>query len=56
MITPKSTGEIKPGMVVTVHPMFNIAPNRQIFWGETYVVTNDGYDQMNRSTDELACL
>lgn len=56
MITPKSTGEIKAGMVVTVHPMFNIAPNRQIFWGETYVVTKDGYEPLNRCSDKLACL
>lgn len=56
MITPKSTGELKPGMVVTVHPMYNLGPNRQIFWGETYVVTEKGFDQLNRSSDELACL
>ncbi len=56
MITPVSEGELRPGMVVTTHPMFNLGPNRQIFWGETYLITDEGYEPLNRSTDELACL
>ncbi len=56
MITPVSEGEITPGMVVTTHPMFNLGVNRQIFWGETYVVTDDGYEPLNKSPDALACL
>ncbi len=56
MITPASQGELEPGMVVTTHPMFNLGPDRQIFWGETHLVTEDGHEPLNRSTDELACL
>ena len=56
MITPLSEGELEPGMVVTTHPMFNLGPNRQIFWGETYLVTDDGHEPLNTSTDELVCL
>jgi len=56
MITPLSEGDLEPGMVVTTHPMFNLGPNRQIFWGETYLVTDDGHEPLNTSTDELVCL
>ncbi|MFC1491712.1 M24 family metallopeptidase [Nitrospinota bacterium] len=56
MITPESTGNLETGMVVTVHPMYNLSPDRQIFWGETYVVTDSGYDPLNRCSDELASL
>ena len=56
MITPVSEGVLAPGMVVTTHPMFNLGADRQIFWGETYLVTDDGHEPLNRSTDELACL
>lgn len=56
MITPKSVGDLEPGMVVTVHPMYNLGPDRQIFWGETYVVTENGFDPLNCCSDELACL
>jgi len=54
MITPESTGTLQAGMVVTVHPMFQLGTDRQIFWGETYVVTPGGYDPLNRASDELA--
>ena len=56
MITPVSDGDLEPGMVVTTHPMFNLGSNRQIFWGETYLVTDGGYEPLNTSTDELVCL
>ncbi|MFP6869194.1 MAG: Xaa-Pro peptidase family protein [Nitrospinota bacterium] len=56
MITPKSTGDLEPGMVVTVHPMFNLGRDRQIFWGETYLVKENGYVPLNKCSDELACL
>ena len=56
MITPMSVGNLEPGMVVTVHPMYNLGPDRQIFWGETYVVTENGFDPLNCCSDELACL
>jgi Xaa-Pro aminopeptidase len=56
MITPKSTGTIEPGMVITVHPMYQLGPDRQIFWGESYLVTDSGFELLNRCSDELACL
>ncbi|MEK6712206.1 MAG: Xaa-Pro peptidase family protein [Nitrospinota bacterium] len=54
MITPESKGTFQAGMVVTVHPMFPLGTDRQIFWGETYVVTPGGYELLNRASDELA--
>lgn len=56
MITPASQGALEPGMVVTTHPMFNLGPDRQIFWGETYLVTDKGHEPLNTSADMLACL
>ena len=53
MITPKSTGTLKPNQIVTVHPMYQLSPNRQIFWGESYVITEDGFEPINISSDEL---
>lgn len=56
MITPKTTGTLKPGMVITVHPMYQLGPDRQIFWGESYLMTESGFEQLNKCSDELACL
>ena len=53
MITPKSTGTLKPNQIVTVHPMYQLSPNRQIFWGESYVITEDGFEPINISSDKL---
>ncbi|MFC1491068.1 M24 family metallopeptidase [Nitrospinota bacterium] len=54
--TEDTTGTLMPGMGVVVHPMFPLGPDRQLFMGETYVVTEDGYEPLNRCSDELACL
>lgn len=53
MITPESTGGFQAGMVITVHPMFQLGTDRQIFWGETYVVTGSGYELLNQAPDKL---
>jgi len=53
MITPKSTGTLKPNQIVTVHPMYQLSSNRQIFWGESYVITEDGFEPINISSDKL---
>ena len=53
MITPKSTGTLKPNQIVTVHPMYQLSSNRQIFWGESYVITENGFEPINISSDKL---
>lgn len=56
MITPKSTGTLKAGMVITMHPMFSPGPERRLFFGKRYLATGDGYEPLKRCSDELACL
>lgn len=53
MITPKSTGTLKAGMVLTLHPMFSLGPDRQLFFGESYLVTSTGHEPLNQCSDEL---
>jgi Xaa-Pro aminopeptidase len=56
MITPESTGRFAAGMVITVHPMLQLGADKQIFWGETYLVTPDGYEPLNRAPDDLVAV
>ncbi|OGL68920.1 MAG: hypothetical protein A3J27_14140 [Candidatus Tectomicrobia bacterium RIFCSPLOWO2_12_FULL_69_37] len=56
MITPKSTGALKAGMVLTLHPMFSLGKDRQLFMGESYLVTGGGYEPLNRCSDQLVSL
>jgi Xaa-Pro aminopeptidase len=56
MITPKSAGTLKAGMVLTLHPMFSLGPDRQLFFGESYLVTSTGHELLNRCSDELRSL
>lgn len=56
MITPESSGSFQAGMVITVHPMFQLGTDRQIFWGETYLVTGSGYQLLNQAPDKLVAV
>ena len=56
MITPKSTGTLEAGMVLTLHPMFTLGRDRQLFMGESYLVTNGGHEPLNRCSDELVSI
>lgn len=43
-----------PGMAVIIHPtVFTPDEKNSFFWGETYLVTDDGYERLNRASDEL---
>ncbi|MFC1491911.1 M24 family metallopeptidase [Nitrospinota bacterium] len=55
-ITEKTTQTFMPGMAITVHPMMNLGLGRQLFWGETYLVTATGYEPLNRCADKLTFL
>jgi Xaa-Pro aminopeptidase len=48
---------LEPGMAVIIHPtVFTPEGKRSFFWGETYLVTPDGFERLHRSTDELLTL
>jgi len=45
---------LEPGIAMIIHPTV-FTPDGEIsfFWGETYLVTQEGYERLNQSTDEL---
>jgi Xaa-Pro aminopeptidase len=45
---------LEPRMAVIIHPtVFTPDGKNSFFWGETYLVSSDGYERLHRSTDEL---
>jgi Xaa-Pro aminopeptidase len=45
---------LEPGMAVIIHPtVFTPDGKNRFFWGETYLVNQDGYERLNQSTDEM---
>ena len=52
-ISPESEDILQPGMVLILHPIVAGAGDTQMFVGETYVITSDGYRRLNQATDEL---
>ena len=45
---------LEPGMAVIIHPtVFTPDGKNRFFWGETYLVNANGYERLNRSTDEM---
>ena len=45
---------LEPRTAVIVHPtVFTRDGKNSFFWGETYLVSHDGYERLHRSTDEL---
>jgi Xaa-Pro aminopeptidase len=48
---------LEPAMAIIIHPtVFTPDGKRSFFWGETYLVTPDGFERLHRSTDELLTL
>jgi Xaa-Pro aminopeptidase len=48
---------LEPGMSVILHPTVSTPDNKSnFFWGETYLVTHDGYERLHRTGDELLTL
>ena len=52
-ISPESEDVLQPGMVLILHPIVGGAGDTQMFVGETYVITSEGYRRLNQATDEL---
>jgi Xaa-Pro aminopeptidase len=49
--------KLSPGTAVIVHPrLFTPDGNSSSFWGETYLVTQDGYERLNHVGDEVMTL
>ena len=45
---------LEPEMAVIIHPtVFTPDGKNSFFWGETYLVSHDGYERLHSSTDEL---
>ena len=44
----------RQGTAVIIHPtVFTPDGKNSFFWGETYLVTDDGYERLNHASDEL---
>lgn len=56
IITEDITMPAESGMLVTLHPMFDLGAGRQLFTGETYRVTEAGCEGLHRSPDEIVVL
>jgi Xaa-Pro aminopeptidase len=46
---------LTPGTAVTIHPLVSDG-KKFVTWGETYLVTQDGYERLNRVVDEVLTL
>jgi Xaa-Pro aminopeptidase len=50
----QNTRVLEPGMAVIVHPtIFTPDGKRSFFWGETYLVTKDGYERLQHTGHAL---
>ena len=53
-VSPKNEMVLTPGTSVTIHPtVFTPDDKNWSFCGETYLVTQDGYERLNRAADDL---
>ena len=53
-VSPQSTRVLETGTAVIIHPTVATPDGKNtFFWGETYLVTDDGYERLNPVTDEL---
>lgn len=53
-VTFQSEMVLNPGTAVIIHPTISTPDGKvTFFWGETYLVTQDGYERLHRSSDEL---
>lgn len=45
---------LTPGTAIILHPtVYTQDKKTSFFWGETYLITDDGYERLQKSTDEL---
>ncbi|MGD0236824.1 MAG: hypothetical protein ABSC55_20080 [Syntrophorhabdales bacterium] len=53
-ISPQNGQTLEAGTAVIIHPtVFTPDGKNSFFWGETYLVTDDGYERLNHASDEL---
>jgi|SRR5271157_1294659 len=53
-VSPQNTRVLEPGTAVIIHPTVGTPDGKNtFFWGETYLVTDGGYERLNPVTDEL---
>jgi Xaa-Pro dipeptidase len=53
-VSPRNDMVLTPGTSVTIHPtIFTKDEKNWSFCGETYLVTQDGYERLNKAGDEL---
>ncbi len=53
-VTGQNEMVLEPGTAIIIHPtVFTPDEKYSFFWGETYLVKQDGYERLHRSTDDL---
>jgi len=53
-VSPQNSQVLTAGTAVIIHPtVFTPDGKNSFFWGETYLVTDDGYERINHASDEL---
>jgi Xaa-Pro dipeptidase len=53
-VSPQNSQPLETGTAVIIHPTaFTPDGKSSFFWGETYLVTDDGYERLNHASDEL---
>ena len=53
-VSSQNTQALEPGMAVIIHPtVFTPDGKNSFFWGETYLVTDDGYEPLNHASKDL---
>lgn len=53
-VSSQNTRVLEPGMAVIIHPTVATPDGKNsFFWGETYLVTDSGYEPLNHATDDL---
>jgi len=57
LVTFQNEMVLTPGTAVIVHPTVSTPDGKYtLFWGETYLITGDGYERLHRAGDELHTL
>jgi Xaa-Pro aminopeptidase len=56
-VSPQNGQVLTPGTTVILHPtVFTSDYKNSFFWGETYLVTDDGFERLHHSSDDLMTL
>ncbi len=56
-VSPQNEQVLEPGTAVILHPtVFTSDLKNSFFWGETYLVTEDGCERLHHASDELITL